>query len=140
MLAIRCIRIAGVYLLIGMMMGIGMGATENFVLRPVHAHVNLLGWVGLALAAGVFRLWPDVANSRLAVAFFWGYNLTLPVVLVTLGLFLYGHVGVLPVLAVTQFGLFGSACLFVANLFRPSRVPVEQRAAQVGTALPLGAD
>jgi hypothetical protein len=117
MLAIRCIRIAGVYLLIGMVMGIVMGATENFALRPVHAHLNLLGWVGLA------------------PAFFWGYNLTLPVVLVTLGLFLYGHVGVLPVLAVTQFGLFGSACLFVASLFRASRVPVDQRAPQVAAAL-----
>ncbi len=29
MLAIRCIRIAGVYLLIGMVMGIVTGATEN---------------------------------------------------------------------------------------------------------------
>ena len=47
---------------------------------------------------------------RLALAFFWGYNLTLPVALVTLGLFLYGHGAVLPVLAVAQFGLFGSAC------------------------------
>ena len=65
MLAIRCIRIAGVYLLVGMVMGIVMGATENFALRPVHAHVNLLGWVGLALAACVFRLWPELGDSPL---------------------------------------------------------------------------
>ena len=135
MLAIRCIRIAGVYLLIGMVMGIVMGATENFALRPVHAHLNLLGWVGLALAACVFRLWPELGNSRLALTFFWGYNLTLPVLLVTLGLFLYGHVGILPVLAVAEFGVFGSACLFVANLFRASRVPSDQRVGQVGAAL-----
>jgi hypothetical protein len=135
MLAIRCIRIAGVYLLIGMVMGIVMGATENFALRPVHAHLNLLGWVGLALAACVFRLWPEVADSRLARAFFWGYNLTLPVLLVALGLFLYGHVGILPVMAVAEFGVFGSVCLFVASLFRHLRVPFDQRVGQVGVAL-----
>ena len=116
-------------------MGIVMGATENFALRPVHAHLNLLGWVGLALAACVFRLWPEVADSRLARAFFWGYNLTLPVLLVALGLFLYGHVGILPVLAVAEFGVFGSVCLFVASLFRRARVPLEQRVGQIGVAL-----
>jgi hypothetical protein len=77
----------------------------------------------------------EVGAIALALAFFWGYNLTLPVLLVALGLFLYGHVRILPVLAVAEFGVFGSVCLFVASLFRRSRVPLDQRVGQVGVAL-----
>lgn len=33
----------------GMAMGIVMGANEDFTLAPAHAHLNLLGWVTLAL-------------------------------------------------------------------------------------------
>jgi len=132
MLASRCIRIAGVYLLIGMALGIVMGATGNFGLRPVHAHVNLLGWVGLAIAGGVFKLWPQVAQSRLAHAFFWTYNLALPVVFVALGWFLLGHTEALPALEVGQTMVFGAALLFVASLFRtplgPARDSAQPRA------------
>ena len=118
MLANRCIRLAGIYLLVGMAMGIGMGATENFTLRPVHAHVNLLGWVGLAIVAGVFKLWPHVAQTRLAHVFFWAYNLALPTLLIALSLFLFGHTEVLPVLVVGELGLFAATAIFVAGLYR----------------------
>ena len=122
MLAERCIRIAGLYLLVGMAMGIAMGATGNFSLRPVHAHVNLLGWVGLAVTAGVFKLWPAIAESRLARAFFWTYNIALPALLVALSLFLSGYTQALPVMAAAEIAVFGAAALFVASLFRLGRV------------------
>ncbi len=37
------------FLVIGVGMGIYMSAAEDYLLRPVHAHVNLLGWVTSAL-------------------------------------------------------------------------------------------
>ena len=45
------LKLAVLYLIVGIGLGIAMGATENFTLRPVHAHLNLLGWTTLALAA-----------------------------------------------------------------------------------------
>ena len=45
----RLIRIAAVYLAIGVTMGIVMGITHQFVLAPVHAHINLLGWASLGI-------------------------------------------------------------------------------------------
>ena len=123
MLANRCIRIAGLYLLLGMAMGIGMGASENFTLRPVHAHVNLLGWVTLSIVAGVFKLWPQVAQTRLAHAFFWTYNLALPTMMGALTVFLFGHEQALPVLVIGEIGMFGAASMLVASLFRTFSAP-----------------
>ena len=40
---------AVLYALLGMSLGMFMGATEDFTLAPVHAHINLLGWATLAL-------------------------------------------------------------------------------------------
>ena len=40
---------AGLAALGGMVMGIIMGISQDFTLAPAHAHLNLLGWVTLAL-------------------------------------------------------------------------------------------
>lgn len=59
---------AVLYGICGMAMGIYMGASENHTLMPVHAHVNLLGWVGLAIMGGFYALVGDRAPIRLAWA------------------------------------------------------------------------
>ncbi|HWM67548.1 MAG TPA: hypothetical protein VNO35_13260 [Steroidobacteraceae bacterium] len=119
MLSTRCLKLAGLNLVLGMSLGIFMGITHNFSLAPVHAHTNLLGWATLALAAVVFRLWPQTAVTRLAHAFFWTYNLSLPVAMVSLGLRLTGYdfVGLVPVVISALLGVWLGAVLFVANLF-----------------------
>lgn len=35
--------------LLGMLLGMHMGASENFTLSQAHAHINLVGWVTMAL-------------------------------------------------------------------------------------------
>jgi hypothetical protein len=54
--------------LIGMGWGTFMGATQNFVLAPAHAHLNLLGWVTLSLMGTFYALAGDRAPKRLAWA------------------------------------------------------------------------
>ena len=115
-MAIRCLKLAGLYLILGMTLGIAMGATERFALAPAHAHVNLLGWVTLALAAAVFTLWPESATTRLARAFFWLYSLALPPAMLALSLVLLGQSGWMPVLIAGQVVLYVAAILFVANI------------------------
>lgn len=39
----------GVFVLCGMLAGICMGGSEDFRVAPAHAHLNLLGWVTMAL-------------------------------------------------------------------------------------------
>lgn len=43
------IFMAGLAALVGMTLGIVMGISQDFTLAPAHAHLNLLGWVTLAL-------------------------------------------------------------------------------------------
>ncbi len=115
-MATRCLKLAGLYLLIGMTMGIAMGATERFALAPAHAHVDLLGWVTLAVAAVVFSIWPQTATTRLARAFFWIYNLALPPSMLALSLVLLGESQWAPVLVAGQLAIYVAAVIFVVNI------------------------
>ncbi|HEX8167391.1 MAG TPA: hypothetical protein VF601_16605 [Beijerinckiaceae bacterium] len=54
----------------GVAMGIFMGVAHDFQLAPVHAHLNLLGWTSLALFGLVYRTWPSLSQSRIALAHF----------------------------------------------------------------------
>lgn len=44
-----CFIVAGLSALTGMCLGISMGISQDFTLSPAHAHLNLLGWVSMAL-------------------------------------------------------------------------------------------
>lgn len=59
------LRAAVVFGLIGMAMGLVMGATHDFALAPVHAHINLVGWVSMFLA-GLFYAAHPRADGRFA--------------------------------------------------------------------------
>jgi cbb3-type cytochrome oxidase subunit 1 len=87
----RLIRIAVVYLAIGVTMGIVMGITQQFSLAPVHAHINLLGWASLAIIGVVYRVYPTAGETRLAKIHFWAHNVALPVFMVGLAGMLTGH-------------------------------------------------
>ncbi|HEY5237772.1 MAG TPA: hypothetical protein VIJ62_05275 [Rhizomicrobium sp.] len=58
--------VAGLLLLGGMVLGEYMGAHEDFTLAPLHAHINLLGWVTLALYGTFYALTKETYSPRLA--------------------------------------------------------------------------
>lgn len=58
--------LATVLLLLGAALGIHMGASQDFQLAPVHAHINLAGWASLALFGLTYRAYPQLAERRLA--------------------------------------------------------------------------
>ena len=59
-------RISVLIGLAGMVGGMAMGMTRNMVLAPAHAHLILIGYVGLFLSALYYRTVPEAAASRLA--------------------------------------------------------------------------
>jgi hypothetical protein len=63
---VQFLLLAAVLLLAGVTMGIVMAATHDFALRPVHAHINLVGWASLALFGLVYRAYPSLAKGWLA--------------------------------------------------------------------------
>lgn len=111
------LKLAVVYLIVGVGMGIMMGASENFTLRPVHAHVNLLGWATMALAGLIYCVFPGAGNSRLGRSHFWLANLSLPVMSVALALVVQGQRQFIPVLAIGEIVAALSILAFAANIF-----------------------
>lgn len=61
---------ACVFALVGMIWGIQMSATQDHTLSPAHGHLNLLGFVAMAVFGTYYALSPDAARSRLAVMHF----------------------------------------------------------------------
>lgn len=113
----RCMQLALLYLLVGVAIGIGMGATENFTLRPVHAHINLLGWTTLALAGLAYGVFPVLAQSRLAAVQFWLHNIGLPVMMVSLTMLLLGNKAAIPFLVASEFTLAAAIVALTLNVF-----------------------
>ena len=111
------LKLSVVYLIIGISMGIAMGASQNFTLRPVHAHINLLGWTTMALAGLIYSVFPKAGESRLARLHFWLLNLALPVMMSALALLLFGQVGVAPVLALAEIAAALGIVAFAVNMF-----------------------
>jgi cbb3-type cytochrome oxidase subunit 1 len=62
------LTLAATCLVVGVCIGIAMGAAHDFQYVPVHAHVNLVGFVSLSVFGIVYKIYPDLARSRLATA------------------------------------------------------------------------
>lgn len=56
----------GLFVLVGMIVGMYMGANEDFRIAPAHAHLNLLGWVTMALYGGFYAFTAKTMSKRLA--------------------------------------------------------------------------
>lgn len=64
---IFCFGTAALAALAGMSLGIFMGIRQDFTLAPVHAHINLLGWVTMALY-GLYHRGAGRGDTRLGWA------------------------------------------------------------------------
>ncbi|MGZ3254152.1 MAG: hypothetical protein ACXU7D_07590 [Burkholderiaceae bacterium] len=111
------IKLSVLYLLFGIAMGIAMGASEDFRLHAVHAHINLLGWATMALAGLIYTVFPATGNSKLAKAHFWLQNISLPVMMAALTLLLLGNPQVIPILASAEMVAAAGVIAFAVNIF-----------------------
>ena len=107
--------------LAGMALGITMGIRQDFALAPAHAHLNLLGFVALFLAALYYRVVPEAGRSRLAkaqglLAMFGAVVFPVGIACVTLG----DHQRFMPVVVGGSLIVFVAMALFVIVVFRTS--------------------
>lgn len=58
--------IAALCALIGMVGGVVMAAAQDHSLSPAHAHLNLLGWVSMAIFGFYYHLVPEASARPLA--------------------------------------------------------------------------
>ncbi len=105
--------VAPLYVLMGMGLGIFMGAQQNFALAPAHAHVNLIGWVTMALYGTFFALARE-ASKKLAWTVFALNNVAIAIMFPSLAMvILQGESSpfLIP-LIVSEFVAFGAMACF----------------------------
>ena len=124
-MGIKLIKIGIVYLLVGMGLGVYMGASMDFGLHPLHAHINLLGWTLLALSGLIIHAFPQIEQSPLAKVYFWLYNVSVPVTMVALFMELRGNSEAGPILGLGSVLITVSAACFAWLIF--TRLPGEKR-------------
>ena len=81
---INFIAIGALWLVVGMCLGIGMGASNNFQFAPLHAHINLIGFVCHSIFGMAYRQWPNLKSSALAPYQFWIFVIATPITLLGL--------------------------------------------------------
>lgn len=114
----RFLRLSVVYFVLGVTLGIVMAASHDFTFRPVHVHINLLGWVSMALFGLWYRSAPASGETQLANVHFWLHNIGLPIQMITLAMYYGGNTSVEPVLALASVVIgIGVAC-FAVNLWK----------------------
>ena len=130
------LRLAVISALIGMVMGVAMGATEDFTLSPVHAHLNLLGWTSMLLYGIVYRLFPAAATGRLAAVHFGLAVSGLALMLPGLSMKLTGTGGALstPLLSGGSILTLLSMVLFAWIVFRATSPAPQPSASAAATA------
>jgi cbb3-type cytochrome oxidase subunit 1 len=107
-------KISVIYFMIGISFGLYMSFTHVFNLTSVHVHLNLVGWVSLALAGVFYHLYPGLEESSMAKAHFWLHNIGLPIMMISIAtailggpeiFFLFATIGgAMTVLGVLLFG------------------------------------
>ncbi|GMK47179.1 hypothetical protein [Paenibacillus glycanilyticus] len=90
-MGVRFLKMAVIYIVLGIGIGIYMGTTLNFALTSVHAHANLFGWATLALCGFTYLSFPKAAESRLAEWHFWLQGTGLPIMLISLSFMANGY-------------------------------------------------
>ncbi len=83
-MGLRFLKIAVVYFLIAVCLGLVMGIIHNFAFASVHAHLNLLGWVSMAIFGIIYSIFPSAGETGLAKTHFWLHNIGLPIMQISL--------------------------------------------------------
>lgn len=107
------VLVALICLLAGESIGIWMGASMDFSEAPVHAHINLLGWVTLALYGLMHHVYPALGKSRLAMIQFLAAVVSVPLMGVSLWFFLAGNQAALVPLGVSEIVIVAATVLFL---------------------------
>ena len=95
-----------------------MAASNDHSMKPVHAHLNLLGWVTLTLFGLFYRAVPIAAATTLAKVHFWLYVPAHFVQMVLLALFFRGVVAVEPALGAVSMLVGVAVVLFAIVVWR----------------------
>ena len=111
------LRLGVLSALVGMTLGVWMGANEDFVLRPVHAHINLLGFASMMLFGLFYRAFPAAGRGWLPMVHFALSVIGFLILMPSLTLMLLQKPLFLPAMIASEIMLVASMFLFVVIVF-----------------------
>ena len=116
--------LGAVSVFLGMLWGMHMGAAEDFTMMPAHAHLNLLGWVTMALYGTFYALTHASLKPKLAWTNFILSAIGVAAMIPSLALYLTGHdakslPGIIAGEAATVLGLLVFSVSVFRELTRP---------------------
>lgn len=127
-------RLAVLFVIVGMAMGIGMAISQNHAIMPAHAHLNLLGWVSLFLFGIYYERRPAVDTSRLALIQVSVWAVGTVVLTAAVAAIHLGYTGADPFAGIASLALFSAMLLFAYVVFRPAHFNVPGLAIRMTSA------
>jgi hypothetical protein len=112
------LRIAMLYIVAGVGLGLAMAISGDHSMHPVHAHLALLGWVAMTLFGLFYHVMPAAAESKTAKAHFWLYVPAHFGQMVSLTIYYMGHNAVEPVLGLFSMLVGVAFLLFVVVVWQ----------------------
>jgi hypothetical protein len=103
------------YLIVGIVFGAYMGASQDHTLAPVHAHINLLGFTLMTVFGLAYRLIPGLDQGLMPRLHFWLHQLGSLCLLIGLTLMMSGKIE--PEVIGPVFPIFEGAILVGAILW-----------------------
>jgi hypothetical protein len=124
------LRLGVLSALVGMALGVWMGANQDFVLRPVHAHINLLGFASMMLFGLFYRAFPAAGRGWLPMTHFVLSVLGFLILMPSLTLMLLQRPLFMPAMIASEIMLVASMALFVVIVFKATMARDDQAVAQ----------
>jgi hypothetical protein len=112
-------KLAVVFVIIGMAMGIWMAASGDHAVMPAHAHLNLLGWVSLFLFGIYYERRPSLDASRIALAQVGLWSVGTVILTIAVAAIYLGYPAADPVAGVASVIVLIAMLIFAYLVFRP---------------------
>src|SRR5690625_5035676 len=80
----RWIKIASIYFILGIAIGIFMSASLQLEWAARHSHVNLAVWASMWIIGLTYRVFTEAVRNMLVVWYFWLYNISFTILLISM--------------------------------------------------------
>jgi len=112
------------FLAMGMCWGIAMAVSQNFALAPAHAHLNLLGWVTMAIYGAFYALTRETFSARLAWINYGCATLGVAIMIPSLAIMLNtGNTALEPLVGIGSLLSLIALLVFAVSAFRELKRP-----------------
>jgi cbb3-type cytochrome oxidase subunit 1 len=113
--------VGSLYLLVGILFGMYMGGSGDHSMAPLHAHINLLGFVLMMLFGLIYRQFPGMAKPLLARLHFWLHQAGTLTLLIMLFLLFSGRIqdaAMAPIAPIAETAVLAGVAIFAFNLYK----------------------